>query len=122
MRNRHFLVLLAAFGIGLGMFNALTTLVEQLVAPFCYNEGDASLFAGLLLGCGLLSAGVVGVYLDKSHRYKFVLKILFSLATATILLYSLLLRPNARAGLAVTFCNCGWNHVTHSSHGAGSSR
>lgn len=107
MRNRHFLVLLAAFGIGLGMFNALTTLVEQLIAPFCYNEDDASLFAGLLLGCGLVSAGVVGMYLDKSHDYKFVLKTLFSLATATILLYSIMLRPTARAGLAVTFAILG---------------
>jgi hypothetical protein len=81
-------VLLVAFGIGLGMFNALTTLVDQLTAPFCYNEDDASLFAGLLLGCGLLSAGAVGVYyLDQSHLYSFVLKTLFSLATATFLLY-----------------------------------
>jgi hypothetical protein len=100
-------VLFVAFGIGLGMFNALTTLVEQLIAPFCYSEDDASLFAGLLLGCGLVSAGVVGMYLDKSHCFKFVLKILFSLATATILLYSLMLRPNAGAGLAVTFAILG---------------
>ena len=107
MKNRHFLVLLIAFGIGLGMFNALTKLVDQLIAPFCYSEDDASLFAGILLGFGLLSAGVVGLYLDQSHLYTFVLKTLFSLATASILLYSLMLRPDARVGLAVTFAILG---------------
>ena len=107
MNNRHFVVLLVAFGIGLGMFNALTTLVDQLIAPFCYNDDDASLFAGLLLGFGLLAAGAVGVYLDRSHHYSCVLKTLFSMAASSILLYSLMLRPNARAELALTFAIMG---------------
>ena len=107
MRNRHFLVLFIAFGIGLGLFNALATLVEQLIQPFCYTDDDASLFSGLLLGCGLVMSGVVGVYLDKSHRYQFVLKLLFSLASLALLLYTLVLRPNATAALATTFALLG---------------
>lgn len=82
-------------------------LVDQLIAPFCYSEDDASLFAGILLGFGLLSAGAVGLFLDQSHLYIFVLKTLFSLATASILLYSLMLRPDARIGLAVTYAILG---------------
>lgn len=72
IKNRHFVVLLLTFGIGLGLFNAITTLTEELIAPLCYTDDDASLFTGLLLGCGLISAGVVGVYLDKSHNYHFM--------------------------------------------------
>jgi FLVCR family MFS transporter 7 len=107
MTNRHFLVLFVAFGIGLGIFNAIATLIEQIVAPFCYNEDDASLFAGLMVGCGLLSAGAVGAYLDKTHRYHFVLKLLFSLATVAFIACSLVLRPDASAGLSVTFAVLG---------------
>lgn len=103
MSNRHFLVLFVAFGIGLGMFNALTTLTEQLIAPYCYTDDDASLFTGLLLGCGLLSAGTIGVYLDKSHEYRFMLKLLFTSATVSFLLYAVVLRPNARWELAIVF-------------------
>lgn len=35
----QFAILFAAFGVGLGLFNALTTLVEQLVAPAGYSPG-----------------------------------------------------------------------------------
>ena len=107
MRNGHFRVLFVAFAIGLGMFNALTTLTEQLIAPFCYTDDDASLFSALPLLCGLVFSAVVGVYLDKSHRYQFMLKLLFSLATLTLLLFSITLRPNARPELAVVFAILG---------------
>lgn len=107
MRNRNFMVLFVAFGIGLGMFNAITTLTEQLIAPFCYTDDDASLFSALPLLCGIISSGVVGVYLDKSHRYHFMLKLLFTLATATLVLYSITLRPNARPQLAIVFAILG---------------
>lgn len=42
-KNKNFIIIFISFGLGLGVFNALTTLSEQLIKPFCYNEDDAAL-------------------------------------------------------------------------------
>lgn len=47
MQNRSFVLLLAGFGLGLGVFNALTTLVDQIVNPFGYNT-VCIIYLGLL--------------------------------------------------------------------------
>jgi FLVCR family MFS transporter 7 len=106
-RNKHFCILFISFGIALGLFNAMASVAEQLIRPFCYNEDDASLFTGLLIGCGIVSAFFVGFYLDRSHQYRLVLKAGFCLATLGFLSYSLLLRPNDTVGLAISFAVMG---------------
>jgi FLVCR family MFS transporter 7 len=106
-RNKHFIVLFIAFGLGLGLFNAIASVAEQLIRPFCYNEDDASLFTGLLIGCGIVGAFFVGFYLDRSHQYGLVLKTGFCSATLCFVGYSLLLRPNDTAGLSVSFAIMG---------------
>ena len=53
--NKHFLFLLGGFGIGLGLFNALTTLINQYTAAYGYSTDDAGNFGGLLIGGGILS-------------------------------------------------------------------
>ena len=68
--NRDFGILTFIFGVvGLGIFNCLTTILEQLIEPAGYSTDDASLFAGLLIGCGIISAIAVGVILDWTHKY-----------------------------------------------------
>ena len=106
-RNKHFVVLFTAFGLGLGLFNAIASVAEQLIRPFCYNEDDASLFTGLLIGCGIVGAFFVGFYLDRSHQYALVLKAGFCSATLCFVSYSFLLRPNDTAGLSVSFAIMG---------------
>jgi FLVCR family MFS transporter 7 len=41
LANKHFLVLMFGVGMGLGLFNAVTTLIEQLVSPSGYDKDDA---------------------------------------------------------------------------------
>ena len=74
LHNRQFWVLMFGVGIGLGLFNAVTTLIEQLVRPAGYDKDDAGLFGGLIIGCGLLGAAVVGPILDRTHAYNALLK------------------------------------------------
>lgn len=38
LRDREFLKLLFGFGLGLGIFNGLTTVIEQLVKPCGYTS------------------------------------------------------------------------------------
>eukprot|EP01136_Pigoraptor_vietnamica_P017044 Opistho-1_new@61670 len=88
-RNRHYLLLLTAFGIGVGIFNAVSTLLEQIVRPHGYDKDDAGLLGALVIGFGLVGAGVTGPLVDKTRRYKEVLKVAFVAAVGTFIWFAL---------------------------------
>ena len=72
--NGQFLLLMLGFGTGLGLFNSVLTLVEQMVKPAGYGSSDAGMFSGVVIGAGLLSAAAVGPLMDYFHAYKLALK------------------------------------------------
>eukprot|EP01134_Creolimax_fragrantissima_P004717 CFRG4717T1 len=70
-----YIVLVFVFGIGLGMFNSLTTLLEQILNPNGYTTDDAGLAGALIIVGGLFGAGLAGPILDRTKRYKEMLRI-----------------------------------------------
>ena len=50
--NTQFIKLFIGFGIGLGLFNGLTTLINQYTSCFGYTTDDAGAFGGALIGGG----------------------------------------------------------------------
>ena len=104
LRDRAFAPLLAGFGLALGAFNALFSLLGQVVAPCGYTGGFAGLLGGAMLGVGLLSSAAVGGALLRSRALVPALKGLFCLAAAgTLLLLGSLKRgaPGQLLGAAV---------------------
>ena len=101
--DRNYMILFFAFSMGLGLFNALMTLIEQIVDPYGYSSDDAGLFGALLIVFGLVGAAVTGVMLDKTHAYRPVLKWGFGLAACSVVLLIFMLRSDNFAGLAVSF-------------------
>lgn len=69
LTNANFLRLMLGFGTGLGIFNALLTLLAQWVAPCGISNDTAGEAGGALLGAGLVAAGVAGVVLERSRAY-----------------------------------------------------
>lgn len=80
LANRNFLFLCGGFGIGLGVFNAVLTLIAQLLQPCGYGADTAGLTGAALLGTGLVVAGIAGAVLEKTHAYVPVLR--FGIAAA----------------------------------------
>ena len=56
--NRNYIVLFIAFSIGVGFFNSLLTLLDQIVAPHGYSNDDAGTFGAVFIALGLVGAGV----------------------------------------------------------------
>eukprot|EP00127_Corallochytrium_limacisporum_P000254 Clim_evm1s9 gene=Clim_evmTU1s9 len=107
LRDRNFLVLLVAFGVGLGFFNALTTLVEQIVDKSGYSSNDAGTFSAVLLGCGLVGAIFTGIVLDRCHAYNLFLRGYATVAAAAIVIFLAVLRPNNFAAITIMFAIMG---------------
>ncbi|KAA0175467.1 hypothetical protein FNF27_03167 [Cafeteria roenbergensis] len=102
-----FRLLLVAFSLGLGLFNAFVTLVAQIVEPCGYNSDDAGIFGGALIGAGLLGAGVAGAALEATRAYTAALRIGFVLCTATILGLVASLQRDSFGLLVGTFAGAG---------------
>jgi len=68
LRDRRLLLLLALSAIGLGVFNGLSTWLEQLLEPSGINEVQAGLVGGALIAGGIVGAVVVPMLSDLSRR------------------------------------------------------
>jgi len=67
-RNRGFLLLLLLFFIGLGLFNAVTTWIEDIVRPRGFTMDQAGLAGGLMVVGGIVGALVVPMLSDRAKR------------------------------------------------------
>jgi len=68
LRQRHFLILMVVFFIGLGMFNAISTWIEDIIRPRGFSISEAGRLGGLMLGGGIVGAVVVSLLSDRTRR------------------------------------------------------
>ena len=74
LRKRDFVLLMAVFFVGLGVFNAVTTWVEDIVRPRGFSITQAGVIGGVLILGGVLGALVVPMFSDRSRqRVPFIL-------------------------------------------------
>eukprot|EP01050_Picozoa_sp_SAG11_P043859 SAG11_NODE_21006_length_434_cov_0.764179_1_plen_128_part_01 len=98
----EFRKLLLGFGLGLAVFNALLTLLAQLIQPLYAATGaqlnqateDSGLYGGILISAGLIGAAIVGPVLDHTHAYRPILKGGFLAAMAGLVFMLSQLRPD----------------------------
>ena len=63
-----FWLYLAIFFIGMGIFNGLTTWVENIIRPRGFSPTDAGIMGALMLVGGLLGAVIISSLSDKQHK------------------------------------------------------
>ena len=102
IQNFHYWTLLVGFSLGLAMFNALITLLAQIISPSGYTSDDAGIFGAVVVIAGLFNAFLAGVIMDKTHAYKLILKILLVGAFLSEVFFVIILRPNQYYPLAVS--------------------
>jgi len=67
-RQREFILLLILFFIGLGVFNAVTTWIEEIVRPRGFSIDQAGLVGGLMVLGGVVGAIVIPPLSDRMRR------------------------------------------------------
>jgi sugar phosphate permease len=82
LRKREFVLLLAVFFIGLGVFNAVTTWIEDILAPRNFSITQAGLTGGLMVVGGIVGALVIPLLSD--HARKRVPYLILAVAGATV--------------------------------------
>jgi MFS family permease len=70
LRRRDFLFLLVMFFVGLGLFNGVSTWIEDIIRPRGFTISQAGLLGGLMLIGAVLGAVVMSMLSDKLRRRK----------------------------------------------------
>jgi predicted MFS family arabinose efflux permease len=70
LRDRQLLLCFGAAFLGLGAFNALTTWIEQILAPHGVDATTAGLVGGVLIVGGIVGAVVIPLLSDRVRRRK----------------------------------------------------
>jgi MFS family permease len=100
-RNRDFVLLLVIFFIGLGAFNAVTTWIENIVAPRHFTSTQAGIIGGLMIVGGIVGALVIPTLSDRLRRRTPF--ILLALAGAALGLAGVAFATNYALLLAASF-------------------
>ena len=89
-KSKDFVILFVCFGVGLGLFNALTTLIEQILCVRGYTDDDAGYFAGAMIVCGLVGCIVAGVVLDKTKKFEEISKLCFCMCSLACIFFTII--------------------------------
>jgi MFS family permease len=68
--DNSFVILMVVFFVGLGMFNGVTTWIEQIIRPRGFTSSQAGVTGGLMLVGGIVGAVVIPVVSDTRRRRK----------------------------------------------------
>ncbi|XP_060904530.1 solute carrier family 49 member A3 [Labrus mixtus] len=88
MKNKAYLILLLCFGAGMAVFSCFSTLLEQIMCVQGYTNDFAGLCGALFIVFGILGAGILGLYVDKTKNFIEVTKINLSLTTLACIAFS----------------------------------
>lgn len=72
--KKEFILFTAVFFIGLGVFNGLSTWIEDILRPRGFSSAQAGIIGGLMVASGVVGSAIVPLLSDRFHnRSRFVL-------------------------------------------------
>ncbi|XP_024116141.1 solute carrier family 49 member A3 [Oryzias melastigma] len=101
LRNKAYLVLLLCFGSGIAVFTCFSTLLEQVLCVRGYTNDFAGLCGALFIVFGIVGAGALGLYVDKTKKFIEATKINMGLTALACIAFSVVsLMPQQKVAVA----------------------
>jgi FLVCR family MFS transporter 7 len=85
IRSRSFYVIFLTFAVYVGLFNAFSSLLNQILYPYGYTEDEAGICGAVLIVVGLVVAAVTSPVVDRTHAYLLSIKVLCPLVAVSYL-------------------------------------
>eukprot|EP00026_Physarum_polycephalum_P004765 Phypoly_transcript_04789.p1 GENE.Phypoly_transcript_04789~~Phypoly_transcript_04789.p1 ORF type:complete len:388 (+),score=46.60 Phypoly_transcript_04789:455-1618(+) len=104
-RDKSFWVLLIGFGMAVGVFYALCTLLNQFVDPYQYTQKEAGTLGSVILFVGLGGALIAGPVLDRTKSFRLLSTLTFVGFLGGMTWFAFALHEN---NLVSLFCCCGF--------------
>uniref|UniRef100_A0A3P9HU67 Solute carrier family 49 member 3 n=1 Tax=Oryzias latipes TaxID=8090 RepID=A0A3P9HU67_ORYLA len=101
LKNKAYLVLLLCFGSGIAVFTCFSTLLEQVLCVRGYTNDFAGLCGALFIVFGIVGAGALGLYVDKTKKFIEATKINMGLTALACVAFSVVsLMPRQKFAVA----------------------
>uniref|UniRef100_A0A7N6B9F4 Major facilitator superfamily (MFS) profile domain-containing protein n=1 Tax=Anabas testudineus TaxID=64144 RepID=A0A7N6B9F4_ANATE len=103
LKNKAYLILLLCFGSGIAVFTCFSTLLEQILCVQGYTNDFAGLCGALFIVFGIVGAGALGLYVDKTKKFIEAIKINMSFSALACIAFAVvsLMRQQKAAVAAV---------------------
>jgi len=93
-----FWLLFLPFSVYVGLFNALSSLLNQILAPYAFSETAAGIAGALLILVGLLTSAIVSPLIDRTKSFLLAIKLFVPLIAVSYLAF--LFAPPTRTVVA----------------------
>ncbi|XP_041800009.1 solute carrier family 49 member A3 [Chelmon rostratus] len=88
LKNKAYLVLLLCFGSGMAVFTCFSALLEQILCVQGYTNDFAGICGALFIVFGIVGAGALGLYVDKTKKFIEATKINMSFTALTCIAFA----------------------------------
>jgi FLVCR family MFS transporter 7 len=102
-KNKAFALVLIAFGVYTGFFNAVSSLINQIFEPYGFTETNAGIAGAILIFVGLGASAIVSPSVDRTKKYLTTIQLLVPLIAIGYVL--LIFMPETRT-VAGPFITC----------------
>ncbi|KAF7862868.1 uncharacterized protein EAF02_010417 [Botrytis sinoallii] len=75
LRSPEFYMMMFPFWFYVGLFNSISSLINQMLSPYSFSETDAGIAGALLIVVGLVAAAVTSPLIDRTKSYLLAIKI-----------------------------------------------
>ncbi|XP_017775614.1 PREDICTED: uncharacterized MFS-type transporter C09D4.1 [Nicrophorus vespilloides] len=100
MMNSSYVLLLAAYGINVGVFYAISTLLSQIITQHYEGALEDAGRIGLVIVCaGMVGSVVCGIVLDKFHKFKETTLVVYAFSLVGMVIFTFTLDK----GIAVVY-------------------
>lgn len=86
-RSPSFYLVFIPFSIYVGFFNAISSLLNQILEPYGFTETEAGICGALLIVVGLVTAALTSPILDRTHAYLLGIKALVPIIALSYLAF-----------------------------------
>lgn len=76
------------FTVYVGLFNSISSLINQFLAPYSFSETDAGIAGAILIVVGLVAAAVTSPIIDRTKTYLFAIKLCVPIIGASYLAFT----------------------------------
>jgi Na+/melibiose symporter-like transporter len=73
--NRSFWIIFLTFSVYVGFFNAISSLLNQILGPYGLSEDEAGIAGAILIVVGLVTAAITSPIIDRTKKYLLMIKV-----------------------------------------------
>ncbi|PSS13203.1 hypothetical protein M430DRAFT_105277 [Amorphotheca resinae ATCC 22711] len=84
----EFYMVMVPYTIYVGLFNSISSLINQMLAPYSFSETQAGIAGGLLIVVGLVTAAITSPIIDRTKTYLLAIKIQVPILAACYLAFT----------------------------------